>query len=183
VRQTIIPQLGEADFLSWEAKQDAKFELHRGFVMAFAGGTLDHDTLAFNVRTFLARSYPPPCRTFGSDVKVKVASDTLYYPDAGVVCEPVTGSATTIAVPRIVVEVLSPGTATYDLVEKRAAYRTIASLAAFVVVHTEIRRIEVDVRGHDGSWKTETYDDPEALLDGKVLPLDDVYAQSSLSSR
>jgi Uma2 family endonuclease len=181
MREPIVPQLAEREFLSWEATQDGKFELHRGFVMAFAGGTVDHDTIAFNLRTALDRLFPPPCRTFGADVKVRVAADTLYYADAGVVCQAVPGDATVIEGARIVAEVLSRSTRSYDLVEKRAAYRAMASLTAYIVVHTDMRRVEVDERGQGGSWRTETYDLGEGFVDGRAIALDAIYARSSLA--
>ncbi|MGP6156900.1 MAG: Uma2 family endonuclease [Vulcanimicrobiaceae bacterium] len=180
MREPIIPQLAEREFLSWEAAQDGKFELHRGFVMAFAGGTIDHDTIAFNLRACLDRLFPAPCRTFGADVKVRVSADTFSYADAGVVREAVAGDATVIERARIVAEVLSRSTRSYDLIEKRAAYRSMPSLTAYVVVQAEMRRVEVDVRAQDGSWRTETYDDGEAFVEGRVIPLDAIYARSSL---
>ncbi len=180
MREPIVPQLAEREFLIWEAAQSLKFELHRGFVMAFAGGTVDHDTIAFNVRAALDRLFLPPCRTFGADVKLRVASDTFYYADAGVVCEPVAGDAMVIERARIVAEVLSRSTRSSDLVEKRAAYRGMAPLAGYVVVHVEMRRVEVDVRRPDGSWRTETYDEDEAFVDGRAITLDAIYARSSL---
>ena len=183
MREPIIPQLAEREFLSWETTQEAKFELHRGFVMAFAGGTVDHDTIAFNVRAALDRLFPQPCRSFGSDVKVRVAPDTFYYADAGVVCEAVAGDATVIEQARIVAEVLSRNTRAYDLVEKRAAYRGLPSLVAYVVIHADMRRIEVDMRGNGGSWRTETYDVGDAFIDGRALALDVVYARSSLQDQ
>ena len=182
MREPIIPQLVEREFLSWEAAQEAKFELHRGFVMAFAGGTVDHDTITFNVRTALDRLFPAPCRSFGSDVKVRVAADTFYYADAGIVCEAVAGDATVIERARIVAEVLSRSTRSYDLVEKRAAYRSLASLAAYVIVHSDARRVEVDSRGNGGVWRTETYDVGDAFIEGRVLALDVIYARSSLET-
>jgi hypothetical protein len=102
VREPIVPQLAEREFLSWEAAQDAKFELHRGFVMAFAGGTADHNTIAFNLHAALDRLFPAPCRTFGSGMKVRVATDTFYYPDTSVICVEVPGDATVIDQPQIV---------------------------------------------------------------------------------
>jgi Uma2 family endonuclease len=182
MREPIIPQLAEREFLSWEAAQDGKFELHRGFVMAFADGTVDHDTIALNLRSALHRLFPAPCRTFGADVKLRVASDTFYYADAGVVCEAVPGDATVIERARIVAEVLSRSTRSYDLVEKRAAYRAMASLAAYMVIHADMRRVEVDVRGQGGSWRTETYDVGEAFVAGRVITLDVIYARSSLKN-
>jgi len=179
VREPVIPQLAEREFLSWEAAQDGKFELHHGFVMAFAGGTVDHDTIAFNIRTALSTLFPAPCRTFGSDVKLRAASDVFYYADAGVVCEALAGDATVIEQARIVVEVLSRSTRSYDLVEKRAAYRGMESLRAYVIVHADMRRVEVDERGRE-SWRTDTYDAGDAFIDGRAVGLDAVYAGSSL---
>ena len=51
LKEPVIPQLAAREFLVWEAAQGEKFELHRGFVMAFAGGTVDHDTIAFTLRS------------------------------------------------------------------------------------------------------------------------------------
>ena len=167
--EPVIPQLAARDFLGWEAAQDEKFELHHGFVMAFAGSTVDHDTIAFNLRTAFDRVFPPPCRTFGSDVKVRVSAETFYYADAGVICEAVAGDATVVEQARVVAEVSSRSTRSYDLVEKRAACRALASLVAYVVVHADMRRCEVDVRGRDGAWRTETYDDNEIFVDGRSV--------------
>jgi Uma2 family endonuclease len=182
MREPIIPQFDERQFLNWEAGQEAKFELHRGFVMAFAGGTVDHDTISFNLRAALDRLFPAPCRTFGSDVKVRIAEDTFYYSDAGVVCEEVAGDATIVDGARIVCEVLSRSTRAYDLVEKRAAYRASKTIVAYVIVHTEMRRVEVDARGRNGVWRTETVDDGAALIEGRSLSLADIYARTSVTS-
>jgi len=181
VREPILPQLDEPEYLNWEAKQTAKFELHHGFVVAFAGGTADHDTVANNVRAALKRLFEAPCRMFGSDVKLRISQDTFFYPDAMVVCEPVLGSATYVEAPKVVVEVLSRSTRAYDLVEKRAAYRGLVSLVAYVVVHTDMRRVEVDSRTSDGRWTTEAFDD-KAFIGGRELTLAEVYAGTSLES-
>lgn len=174
--QPIVPQLSEAAFVLWEEGQREKFELHRGFVYAFAGVTLGHDRIVFNIRSLLERQLRLPCRTSGSDVKVRISNDTCYYPDVTVSCEDVADSATMIRQPRIVVEVLSPSTRDYDLVEKRAAYREMHALRGYVIAHSGSRRVEVDRRTADGAWGTEVFDSGDALIDGYSLPLDRVYA-------
>ncbi len=181
MKEPVVPQLPGPEYLAWEAAQERKFELHRGFVLAFAGGTLDHDMIAFNARTELQRLFPD-CRVYGSDVKVQVATDTFYYPDVSVVCEPVAGDATVIDEPTVAVEVLSRSTRAYDIVEKRASYRTMSSLRAYVIVHTDMRRIEIDRRALGGGWKTETIDEGEVAIGQGVFSLDSIYARSSLAS-
>lgn len=180
--QPVIPQLSEQAFLLWEEGQCEKFELHRGLVYAFAGGTVGHDCIVFNIRSLLAQQLSPPCRTYGSDVKVRISSDTCYYPDATVSCEGPAFSATILGEPRIVVEVLSPSTRRYDLVEKRAAYREMPALRAYAVAYSDLRRIEVDHRNPDGAWETEIFDGGEARIDEYSLSLDQIYAGTALAA-
>lgn len=180
MRQPVIPQLSEAAFLQWEESQSGKFELHRGFIYAFAGGTVDHDRIAFNVRSLLEQRLQPPCRTYGSDVKVRIANDTCYYPDVTVSCEEIDHSATMITQPRIVIEVLSRSTQGYDLVEKRAAYREMQLLRAYVIIHSDSRQIEVDRRNQHGLWGTDVFENEDALIDGHSFTLDQVYAGTAL---
>jgi Uma2 family endonuclease len=180
----IVPQLDVPTFLAWEAAQRERHELHHGFVVGFAGGSMDHDRIAFNMRSALEAGFPSPCRSFGSDVKVRVSADSVYYADAGIVCDETSGAAVVVERPRVVAEVLSPRTRSYDIIEKRAAYRALPSLEAYVIVHTDARRVEVDSRSLDGTWHTATYDDDDgAIVNALVIPLDDVYRRSSLDVR
>jgi len=180
MREPVVPQLDAEEYLRWEARQQAKFELHHGFIMAFAGGTIDHDRTGFNLQNAFERLFPAPCRSFGADVKIRVSASTFYYADASVVCVGVDPQATVVDAPRVVGEVLSPSTRAYDLVEKRASYRSLVSLEFYVIVHTTIRRIEIDSRGADGNWTTAIADDGEAYLGTNGLSLSEVYARSSL---
>ncbi|MBC5800081.1 MAG: Uma2 family endonuclease [Candidatus Eremiobacteraeota bacterium] len=177
MKQPIIPQLSAEEFLRWEEAQSLRFELHHGFAVAYAGGTVSHDRVSFRARGLLARLYPSPCETFGRDVKVRVSEATFYYCDAGVRCDPIDDDATVIERPHVVVEVLSRSTRPYDIVEKRAAYRAMNCLAAYVIIHTDMRRIEVDARATNGRWSTGTYGDDEAYLNGQAFVLDEVYGR------
>jgi Uma2 family endonuclease len=180
VREPIVPQLDGPAFLLWEEAQADRYELHHGFVFAFAGGTADHDRVAFNTRGLLERAYPAPCRTFGSDVKVRVARDTYYYPDVTVAGEPVTASTSIIEQPQVVVEVLSPGTQGYDLADKRSAYRGLPTLEAYIVVHTRLPRIEIDRRDGVG-WTTQTFDvDDETTINGVAFTARGLYTRTTL---
>jgi Uma2 family endonuclease len=182
MREPIVPQLDAEEFLRWEARQSSKFELHHGFVVAFAGGSADHDTIGFNVRSALNRLFPAPCRTFGADLKIRVGAAQFFYGVVGVVCMHLDAAATFVESPRVAVEVLSPSTRAYDMVEKRAAYRGLTSLEWYVIVHTDMRRLEIDSRLRDGTWTTVTADDGAGFLGDRMLPLDDVYERSSLTN-
>jgi Uma2 family endonuclease len=181
MRDPIIPELLFEEFLSWEARQPEKFELHSGFIVAFAGGTSIHNTLSLNLVFALRRCYPPPCRAYGSDMKVRVSENTSYYPDASATCEEVAEGASFIESPQIVGEVLSPSTRTYDLIDKRAAYRRLPGLLASVIVHTDRRLVEVD-RTVFGRWETVNIDDGRIAVGRLSVDLDEIYAMTSLAS-
>ncbi len=176
MKRPIVPEFSGEEYLRWEAARPEKYELHFGFIVAFAGGTLRHNQIALAMRdAFKARL--GSCTTFALDVKTRVRSDTYYYPDVVVVCGDVDLAATEIHAPTIAVEVLSATTQGYDLVDKRAAYRAVPSLKYFIIVHVETRRIEVDdLGGIGGTWRTAWYDDRDvAFIHGEHIPLDEIY--------
>ena len=177
-----MPQLSASQFVAWESDQPHKFELQHGYVLAFAGGTIDHDRMSFNMRTALENRFSLPCRTFGSEVKIRVAPETMYYADAGVTCDGVTGSDLTIEKPRVVCEVLSPSTRSFDLIEKRAAYRAMRSLTAIVFIHTAMRRVEIDRRDSLDAWHTEFVDHRDFEIGNGAIALDAIYALTDLAN-
>ncbi len=180
MREPVIPELDAETFLLWESKQHERHELHHGFIVAFAGGTLDHDRIGHNLRNVFDMLYPSPCRSYGSDVHVRVGESTIYYPDATVVCVDMPGTATVIDEPRVVAKVLSPSTRAYDIIEKRAMYRKVPSLRAYLIVHTTSQRIELDTRTGDGRWSTHVSDGEPIALGSGTLTLEKVYARTSV---
>lgn len=180
MREPVVPQFDADTYLMWESRQRERFELHHGFLVAFAGSTVDHDRISFNLRNALDRLFPAPCRSFGSNLKIRIDDGNFFYSDAGVLRDDFPGTLSVIEGPRVVAEVLSPSTRSYDLIEKRAAYRGIAALEAYVIVHTSSRQIELDVRDADGRWHTVAFDEDVIPLGNGVLTIDEVYRRSSL---
>ncbi|GAC1567681.1 MAG: Uma2 family endonuclease [Vulcanimicrobiaceae bacterium] len=182
MNQPIPIQLTADEYLRWEDRQRSKSELHHGFVVAFAGGTLVQDRLALRVRDLLVTIFPAPCMTFSSDIKIKIAEDMFFYPDVSVACEVGDLERTYVDRPRVVVEVLSPSTRGYDTIGKRAAYRSLASLEAYVIVHADIRRIEIDARDAAGSWQTLLFHEYDSvLLGGAIVPVAEIYGPHVVS--
>lgn len=95
--------------------------------------------LSVRLTSLLERSVPASCATFNSDLRIKITATGGYtYSDGGVVCgEPRFADAEHDALlnPLLIVEVLSPSTANYDRGAKFELYRTIESLAEYLVVH------------------------------------------------
>ncbi len=66
--------------------------------------------------------------------------------------------------PRVVIEVLSPSTMTFDRIRKLPEYQTIASVAHILLVDTEAPRIDVLSR-EEGGWVRTQHDGLDARIE------------------
>lgn len=158
-----------ADYLAWEATQDQRSEFIDGEVFAMAGGTLAHNNATLATGATLRQHLKgSPCRAFVSDVKVNVqASNSLFYPDVVVACQPgdlSNAQAQTLTEPVLIAEVLSPSTAAFDRGGKFAHYRLLDHLQEYVLIDTDTPRVEVFRRNAANRW--ELY--PSTGLDAAV---------------
>ena len=143
-----IPRMSLDEFTDWALTQDRKYEYYKGEiydVYAMAGAKADHNVIALNVFAALhgllkARQ----CQAFIADMMVRVEADNVgYYPDVMVTCSPEDRAREKFKTdPVLIVEVLSPSTAAYDLGNKFASYRLIPTLQHFVFIDPESRRID-----------------------------------------
>jgi Uma2 family endonuclease len=80
-----------------------------------------------------------------SEVKLRIeAADSFFHPDMMVTCSATDAANRLIKrEPVLVVDVLSPSTAAYDRGEKFAAYRTLPTLAEYVLIDPKSRRCDV----------------------------------------
>jgi Uma2 family endonuclease len=154
------------EYLEWEAKQELRHEYIDGEILAMTGGTLPHAKIYLN---FYRALYPHlsqrGCEAYVSDAKVQTNQNSRYfYPDLVVTCDPDDLKAKDfIQHPKIIVEVLSPGTATYDRTKKLKYYRQIPSLQEYVLVDSEEIAVEVYRRGEGKMWLYYEYEAGEAI--------------------
>lgn len=147
-------------------------------------------TIVSNVNASLhSQLTEKPCQAFATDLRVKVSRTGLYtYPDVGVVCgDPAFDDEhrDTLLNPKILIEVLSPSTEAYDRGKKTAHYRTIESLAEYLLVAQDQPRIEQFIRQSSGDWLLHE----ASGLDERIrlpsiqceLKLADVYARVDFS--
>jgi Uma2 family endonuclease len=137
-----------AEYLVAEAASDVRHEYLNGEVWAMAGGTPEHSALAAAMIAQLSASLRgKPCRTFSSDLRIRIVDTGLStYPDVSVVC----GQLETAPDDK---EVLSESTEGYDRGAKAAHYRRIPSLREYVLVSQAEPRIEVFRRATSGRWE------------------------------
>jgi Uma2 family endonuclease len=148
-----------ADYLAHEAASNVKHEYLDGEIYARAGGSPEHASLAMVIGSSLVRQLEGKgCRVFSSDLRVRVVETGLTtHPDVSVVCgslERDEESSETALNPKVLVEVLSDGTESYDRGEKFEHYKRIPSFEECVLVSQKEPVIEV-WRREGGSWARE----------------------------
>jgi Uma2 family endonuclease len=176
-RRTPLPTV--EDYLCIEEASATKHEYVAGQLYALAGASERHNRIAMNIAAHLwGAAGDGPCHVYGSDMRLRIGDDAVYYPDVQVVCDPADTEQSYKTSPCVVVEVLSPSTQSIDLREKLLAYRRIASLQAYIIVYRDEMRVLRHYRAENNAWF-----DAEVAREGKVpcpcpeavLTLADIY--------
>lgn len=182
VSNTPLSRMSPAEYLAWERTQREKHQLLHGEVYAMAGGSPRHNRLCARILARLdAALRGSSCGPFSSDQKVFIpATSNFVYPDGTVVCGPVElhpGTNDVIDNPKVVVEVLSKSTEQHDRGDKWEDYRSIPSLADYVLVSQRLPRLEHFARESDGSWRYRVVGAGGRLelTIGTVLVVDEIF--------
>ena len=149
------------EYLDIERQSQIRHEYRRGLVYAMAGGTDNHDRIALNLLTLinLHLGNSKDCRFHSGNVKVNYKDDFYYYPDAFVTCDPRDRQDRYLKrYPKLITEVLSSSTATFDQGEKFKDYQLIESLEEYVLISQESQRVECHRLNATGIWETTIYE-------------------------
>lgn len=185
---TAIPKtkISPEEYLHLERTSKDKHEFFKGEIFAMAGAGNNHNIITANliitIGSFLKGK---SCTIYPSDMRLHIPENGLYtYPDLMVVCGPksfLDEKKDTILNPVLIVEVLSPGTESYDRGDKFRFYRSIASLQEYLLVDSRQYNVEKYVKNELGEWVLSDSQDLQSsiLLSsiGYTLALQDVYAQ------
>ena len=175
------------EYLELEREADYKSEYYQGEIFAMAGASRNHNRITENLSgEFYIFLKGKPCRSYSSDLRVHVPANGLYtYPDLVVVCgkeEYLDNENDTLLNPKIIIEVLSKNTGSYDRGDKFELYRSIPTLEEYVLIDS--RRIKAEVwRKTDGTWllADETSDLERSIELASIdlmLSLIDIYDQT-----
>ena len=176
----------EAQYLAWEREAEHRSEFVNGQIYAVAGASPEHAIITVNLgRELSAQLKGRPCRTYSTDIRVRVSETGMYtYPDVVVACgenefHVHNGRREALLNPTLIVEVLSDSTGAYDRGEKFAHYQSLSSLQEYVLVAQDQPRIERFLRQADGQWLYSAVSGREEALDltslGCRLALAEVY--------
>ncbi len=146
------------EYLAIEELSDLKHEFVSGVTYAMAGARASHNrmvsSLALAVGPF-ARS--EGCDFFMADMKLRIGDDAVYYPDFMVCCEGVDNDDLFRTSPCLIVEVLSPSTASVDRREKLHAYLALPGLLTYLIVDPDLPVVEAHIRAAaTAPWTHET---------------------------
>ncbi len=148
-----IPPPTVEEFLEMEEASPTKHEYVAGELYALSGATQRHNQIAMNISAQLwAAAADAGCRVYGSDMRLRIGNDAVYYPDVQVDCDPADSEPLFTMNPCVVVEVLSPSTSSIDLREKLMVYQRIKSLRAYMIVFQDEPRVIRHYRAEGDAW-------------------------------
>jgi Uma2 family endonuclease len=160
------PRMTAAEYLEWEPRQEQRYEYINGNIIAMTGGTIPHNDIAINLLTMLLPQVRASgCRINMADVKLCVNETGLYYyPDLMVSCHPQDLNARKfIQFPKLIVEVLSPGTADKDRTDKFTDYQGIPTLQEYLLISSEKISAECYRRGKGRMWLYYPYTNGDTI--------------------
>jgi Uma2 family endonuclease len=184
------PYLTPEQYLAIERQAEFKSEYYQGEMFAMSGARRAHNLIAVNaVRELSQQLRGRSCEAYSNDMRVRVTSEELYtYPDLIIVCgEPMflDNSFDTLLNPNVIVEVLSESTEAYDRGQKFKLYRSLDSLAEYLLISSQQVSAELFTRQSDGLWLLNAKSSLEDSLDLQSvdcrLRLADLYEKVAFS--
>ena len=127
------------------SNSDLCYEYVDGHIYLMAGGSLNHDTIKSNIQGLIWNHLRgKPCRIYSSDAKVRVNKQRYFHPDLTITCDPQDrGTIDFVLSPRLIFEVLSPGTEIKDRTWKLQHYLSVSTLEEYVLVDSHTIKMEM----------------------------------------
>jgi len=176
------------EYLELEVNSVERHEYINGTIVTMAGGTPNHNTIALNLSAILNFSLKrQPYQVFITDQRLWIPKKNIYtYPDIMVVdgeLQLQAGRKDTITNPRLIAEVLSNSTKSYDKDDKFAAYRTIPTFQEYILIDQYKIHIEQYFKIDKKRWTFIEYDDLNEMISLNSLNLEiaiaDIYDKVS----
>lgn len=155
---TIMRPLSREEYLALEDGSGLRHEMVEGVAYAMVGGTDAHNLIAMNLSAAL-HARRGDCEVFQQGMKLRIetqVSESFFYPDIMVCCDPSDRNRMWREKPVLVAEVLSPSTAHTDYGAKLLLYRSIPSLREYLLIGAEAA--EVTMYRRSAGWKPSTVD-------------------------
>ena len=179
LRKPYIPKMTVNTFLAWDDGTDTRYELVGGEIFAMAPPSAAHSQIVANLAMGFGNRLKHPCRV-ATEAGVRLAEhdDAYYQADVVVHCQPVTPNDRQVPNPKLVIEVLSPSTASFDRGTKTPGYCTLSSVNEIMLVSSTEKKAEI-WRRNEAGWQVNMLSGEEAVLHfesvGVDIPLATLY--------
>ena len=170
-----------ADYSVWES--DERWELIDGVPYAMAAPLIIHQRVSVKIlRQLSAFLHNKTCEVFHAPTDVRLSADaeddTVVQPDLIVVCDESKIDEKGIAgAPDLVVEILSPASASHDMIRKYMLYLK-ANVPEYWIVDPVTQTVIVNIM-HEGKYTGMPYEKtavvPVSVLDGLTIDLAEVF--------
>jgi Uma2 family endonuclease len=171
-------------FLEWADKQEEAYEFVDGEIFPVTAARPSHNILIARIvaktGSFLEGK---KCQVYSGQQYIEAKARYSYFvPDASIFCEELESAEVSEWVganPTVVIEVLSPSTASFDMGKKFFMYMQIQSLKEFLMIDSREMEVTITRRKTDGTWKSEVFDKIEDKFTiesiGLTITLKDLY--------
>ncbi len=150
----LVETIRAEDYLEGEKISLTKHEYVHGRVFALAGTSDTHNRISVNLIVGLDEaSRRRGCQLFSADLKLSIFGERYYYPDLMVTCEHEENPYIKEK-PCLIIEILSRSTASTDRREKVDAYLSLPTLQSYILVESQMRRVEAFSRTPKG-WRED----------------------------
>ena len=186
------------EFLAWHERQEERYELVLGVPtlkrppvwVTLPGATaptmmtranLRHNKINTNLSRLLGNQLAGgPCNVFVNDAAVETAADQVRYPDLVIDCDTRIDQGYLLASPKLVIEILSPTTRSFDLLGKLTEYWQVATIAHVMIVDPDQLRVQLHSRRSGEAPTVDIFSNSEDVIDipeiGVTLKLADIFA-------
>jgi Uma2 family endonuclease len=181
------PYYTYADFLEWDESE--RSELMDGEIVMMGAPSTEHQRILRKFITILSNFLEgKPCEVFPAPFAVRLhpspnnRDDTVFEPDIVVVCDPAKiDKKGCNGAPDLVMEIISPSTASYDKVAKLHHYQK-AGVREYWIVEPDSKTVQVCLLD-GGRYILSSYDDtgkaPVTVLPGCEVDLKAVFAEQA----
>lgn len=177
--ETALKGMTVDEFLDWEDGTDTRYELVDGCIVAMAPPAPPHGVIAVRLGGAIdvaLRSRRPCIVQSEAGIVRPDRDDSCYVADLAVTCEPLQVEDRLIRSPVLIVEILSPTTASHDRQRKVADYRQIASVHEILLIDSQTVFAEV-LRREGEYWVTKIVQGPAATLTLSSVPVSILMAE------
>jgi Uma2 family endonuclease len=173
--------MDKPSFLAWLQGREGRYELVDGRVVMMVNATRAHGMIVSNLVVLLRNQLDPTAWTVIADFGLDAGPKTLRFPDVMVDCAAGSAKDYTAIAPSLLIEVLSPSTARFDLGDKASEFLRVPTLAAYVVLAQDERKAWVWIRdGENFSPGPRVMDDKNSIVQINALkvalPFSGIYA-------